>query len=158
MHWNNIESISLLVSQTVGFAVSAGITPVLGSTLWDSGSWTNGTDAVGTVPSSTNLVGNAGFVNPLRGDYHIVLTSESLDAGVHKSVATDTDGDWRPADQEDDIGADESWRRVFRPVSRATTKLRSRPYPSLSTSRACQGLPCLQVDQLHGLFYHLAQT
>ena len=49
------------------------------------------------------------FVRPASGNYHLQPGSAAIDAGVGSAVATDLDGQPRPAGAGPDLGADESW-------------------------------------------------
>lgn len=107
---------TILVSHTVGIYATAGNTATTEATLWGSGAWANGTDAVGLVISSANVSGLPAFIDPEAGNYHIGPTSEAIDAGVNADISADIDGEPRPAAGGYDIGADEFWRRLYLPL------------------------------------------
>ena len=58
-----------------------------------------------------------GFVAPSAWDYHLAADSAAIDRGVGDSgIATDIDGQARPAGDGYDLGADEYWNRVYLPL------------------------------------------
>jgi parallel beta-helix repeat protein len=107
---------TILVSQTVGVEAGTGNTVTLEATLWGSGAWANGTDALGLVISSTNVSGDPGFVDPQRWDYHIQSSSDAVDAGTDAGIGVDIDEELRPAGAGPEIGADELWQYVHLPL------------------------------------------
>ncbi|MFW6135644.1 MAG: right-handed parallel beta-helix repeat-containing protein [Chloroflexota bacterium] len=108
---------TILVSETVGVRAADNNTVTLEATLWGSGAWANGTDAIGPVISSTNVTGDPAFVNPDGGDYHIQPSSDAIDTGIDAGVSVDLDGESRPAGAGYDLGADELWRHVYLPLT-----------------------------------------
>lgn len=54
-----------------------------------------------------NIAGEAGLADIALRDYHLLDTSEAIDAGEESEVAYDIDGNSRSADGTPDIGADE---------------------------------------------------
>jgi len=107
---NVILTNTILVSHTIGIAVTAESTATLEGTLWGSGSWANNTDwgGDGTIVTGTvNVWGDPAFVDPDGGNYHIGPGSAAIDAGVNAGVTEDIDGDTRPQESGYDIGADE---------------------------------------------------
>jgi uncharacterized repeat protein (TIGR01451 family) len=106
---------TIMVSHTVGVYVDvmyewqSGVR--MKATLWGDGAWANETDlfcllgecSIGAV----NVWGEPDFVDPDSGDYHIALGSAALDAGLDAGIASDIDGEPRPAALGFDIGADE---------------------------------------------------
>jgi len=91
---------TILVSHTVGVAVTQGNTATLNATLWHI----NGTDYSGNVIHVNDRSGDPDF-DP--DGYHLPPISAAIDAGVDAGVTTDIDGDARPQGQGHDIGADE---------------------------------------------------
>lgn len=103
---------TILVGHSVGITVSAGNTATLAATLWGSGDWANDTDwaGPGTMYTGTvNVRGDPAFKDPGSANYHIALRSAAINAGLDATVATDIDGEPRPAGAGYDIGADEWW-------------------------------------------------
>ncbi len=96
---------TLLVSHTVGISATAGSRATLEGTLWGNGIDWVGDGAIFT--STVNIWGDAAFVNPDGGDYHIGPDSAARNAGVNAGVTTDIDGETRPKESGYDIGADE---------------------------------------------------
>jgi fibronectin-binding autotransporter adhesin len=96
---------TILVSHTVGVAVTAGNTASLEATLWGNDTDWAGAGAIYT--GTVNVWGDPAFADPGAGDYHIGPGSVAVDAGVSAGVTTDIDGDPRPMDAGYDIGADE---------------------------------------------------
>ena len=97
-----------------GIYVNTGSTAVLDTTLWDKipiGVEANGP---GTIVSSTNLYGNAGFVGPT---YHLGTGSPAIDQGANAGVTIDIDGEARPNGPKPDIGADEFYCHALTGVS-----------------------------------------
>jgi predicted outer membrane repeat protein len=104
---------TILVDHDVGISVTAGCTATLEATLWGNNiDWAGG----GTIVTGTvNVWGDADFLDPEAGDYHIGAGSAALDVGVDAGVATDIDGDPRPLGAGYDLGADEaSWEPIWR--------------------------------------------
>ena len=60
--------------------------------------------------------GDPAFVDPANDDYHLGSGSAAIDAGVDAGVASDIDGDPRPAGIGYDIGADEFAVHVYLPL------------------------------------------
>lgn len=103
---------TILVSHTVGIAVTAGNTATLAATLWGSGDWANrhdwdGAGVIVTDTTKRNYWGDPAFVNPGLGNYNIGPTSAAIDRGVDAGVTTDMDGQVRPWGMSPDLGADE---------------------------------------------------
>ncbi len=102
---------TIIVSHTVGVTVTAGSTATLEGTLWGIGAWANAIDWGGggaLVTGTVNVWGYPGFVDPDGWDYHVVSSSDAVDAGVPTGVDSDIDGQPRPYGGGDyDIGADE---------------------------------------------------
>jgi len=107
---------TILVSHAVGIFVEAGNTATLTATLWGTGTWTNGVDWDGEgeiFTGTVNVWGDPAFVDPGRGDYHILPGSKAINTGVFAGITTDIDGHSRPAGGDYggsaavDIGADE---------------------------------------------------
>jgi hypothetical protein len=99
---------TIMVNQTVGVFVQSG-TASLEATFWGSGAWANdaNTGGPGTINLGTiTYQGDPGFVDPEDDDYHITENSPVIDKGIDTWIATDMDGQSRPAG-ETDIGADE---------------------------------------------------
>ncbi len=96
---------TILVSHTVGIAVSGSNTTTLEATLW----YDNGADwgGEGTINHTDDHDGDPAFVAPDAGDYHIGPGSAAIDEGVCAGVTTDIDGHPRPSGLGCDIGADE---------------------------------------------------
>ncbi|MGA9351436.1 MAG: choice-of-anchor Q domain-containing protein [Anaerolineae bacterium] len=97
---------TILVSHTVGIAVTVGNTATLEATLWHN----NGSDTGGggTILTGTvNVYNDPVFADPSAWDYHLTAVSPAIDAGVDAGVTTDIDGDARPQGAGYDIGADE---------------------------------------------------
>ncbi len=83
----------------------------LDSTLWGAGDWANGEDWAAmsseVVTETASIWGDPAFVDPVFGNYHILLASAAVDVGVDAGVTVDIDGDPRPSGAGFDIGADE---------------------------------------------------
>jgi len=97
---------TILVSHTVGIAVTTASTATLEGTLW----YGNEQDTAGggaIVTGTVNVHGDPAFVDAQAGDYHIRHVSAAIDAGVDAGVTEDIDGDARPQGAGYDIGADE---------------------------------------------------
>lgn len=75
-------------------------TATMDHTLWDG----NGTDIVGAVSASNDVIGAAAFA---VDGYHLTHLSAAIDAGVDATLTTDLDGQPRPMRDTFDIGADE---------------------------------------------------
>ena len=100
---------SIVADQEVGIYIESGSASIE-STLWGSGTWANDADTGGggTIETGTNNYYAAPvFIKPVNRDYHISRTSPAVDKGVDTWIATDMDGDSRPAGAAD-IGADEN--------------------------------------------------
>jgi uncharacterized repeat protein (TIGR01451 family) len=100
---------TILVGHEVGVQVASGNTVNLEATLWGSGSWINDDDwdGAGTVNHTLDYWDDPGFADGDAGDYHIIQTSATIDAGVDAGVLTDVDGEPRPAGFGFELGADE---------------------------------------------------
>jgi parallel beta-helix repeat protein len=110
---------TILVSHTVGLAVTAGNTATLEATLWGDGAWANGTDWGGEgtiITGAVNVWGDPAFADPDAGDYHIGPGSAAIDTGVDVGVTTDMDGHPRPIGDGFDIGADEYAAVLYFPL------------------------------------------
>ncbi len=97
---------TILVSHTVGIAVTYHNSATLKATLWD-----NDTDWTGNgilITDGPNWWGDPDFLAPLAGDYHIGPNSMALDRGIAAGVETDIDGDPRPLGPGYDLGMDEA--------------------------------------------------
>lgn len=74
--------------------------------LWhDLTAETSGTGI--TVNPANDQVGDPAFLNAAVNDYHLLPASAAIDHGVTTDVATDIDGEPRPAGSAPDLGADE---------------------------------------------------
>ena len=98
---------TILADQIVGISVTGGNTVTVNGVLWH-----NVYDNVSQSPTATvNLQnqhwGNAAFVYPAGGDYHIDANSTAIDRGVNAGIGTDIDGESRPIGTGYDLGADE---------------------------------------------------
>jgi hypothetical protein len=105
---------TILVSQTIGVLVAEGNAAALEATMWGDGAWDNGTDWGGPgaiEPGTVNLWSEPGFVEPAEGNYHILPSSNAVDAGVEAGVTMDIDSEARPFNLAPDLGADE-WATV----------------------------------------------
>jgi predicted outer membrane repeat protein len=67
----------------------------------------NTSDAAGSVSNSDPVGGEPGFLDPEGGDYHLVLGSAGLDAGLDVGLGHDFEADLRHIGAGPDIGADE---------------------------------------------------
>ncbi len=108
---------TILVSHTVGIALSGVSTATLEATVWGSGAWGNAQDWSGSgaiFTGTINLWGDPQFNDPATGDYHINVGSAAINAGVDAGVLDDIDGDPRPSDLGYEIGADERPGAVLR--------------------------------------------
>lgn len=77
----------------------------------------NTTNIVGPVTSGgSSMVGDPKFVDPAGGDYHLLPSSDAIDAGVDAGVTKDLDGLPRPIGPDFDIGAYEFGYPVFLPI------------------------------------------
>jgi hypothetical protein len=66
----------------------------------------NTNNTAGAVTSGGNSFnGNPGFVNPAGGDYHLLSSSDAVDAGIDAGIYEDKDGNLRPVGVGFDIGA-----------------------------------------------------
>jgi hypothetical protein len=101
---------TIIVSHTNGISVTAGNTATLDGTFWGDGSWANAEDWMGAgmiFMGTVNVWGDPVFSNPDQGNYHLLSTSEAIDAGITVPLGDDFDGDSRPLEGGYDIGADE---------------------------------------------------
>jgi len=96
---------TILFSHTVGLTVNAGCTVTLEGTLWGNDvDW----DGSGVIMTGTaNFWGDAAFVDPGSGDYHLGANSAAVDVGIAAGVTVDIDGQPRPMGAGYDLGADE---------------------------------------------------
>lgn len=62
------------------------------------------------------MTGNPKFVNPALDNEHLQLGSAALNTGVNAGVATDFDGQPRPAGPGFDIGYDEFYFNLYLPL------------------------------------------
>jgi parallel beta-helix repeat protein len=101
---------TILVSQTVGIAVTAGSTATLDGVLWYSNTTAN-VGGTGTVAVTHAITGAPAFA---ADGYHLTASSAAIDGGVSAGVATDLDGEARPIGPRPDLGADEfpAWLSV----------------------------------------------
>ncbi len=102
---------NLIYSHTAGLIVAAGSTATLYNTLFYGQSEKN-TGGEGVIVNHHSITGR----NPLLdADYHLLVGSPAIDAGVALSwVTEDIDGDPRPFGPAPDIGADEFVGTVYR--------------------------------------------
>ena len=101
---------NILVSHTVGITLAGSSGNVFAD---HSLFWANDDDGT----RGTNAVdGDPAFVDPASDDYHLGSGSAAIDAGVDAGVASDIDGDPRPAGTGYDIGADEFAVHVYLPL------------------------------------------
>jgi putative cofactor-binding repeat protein len=93
---------TVIVSHTVGIAVTEGSTATLNGTLWhaNTASWS------GNVNHANDRSGDPAFA---ADGYHLTSASMAIDRGVTPAaeVTTDVDGDTRPQGGGYDLGADE---------------------------------------------------
>ena len=105
---------TILVSHTLGIAVSAGNTATLEATFWGGGDWANDVDwdGEGLIEiGATNIVGDPAFTCTGGGcpePYRLSPESDALDEGVATGIRTDIDVQPRPYGVPD-LGADEYW-------------------------------------------------
>jgi predicted outer membrane repeat protein len=95
---------SIIASHSIGIVKTNG-------TAWQDYNLFYGvtTPISGTVNGgANNASGNPNFISPADGNYHLQPLSAAIDQGVDVGVATDFDGDTRPALNGFDIGYDES--------------------------------------------------
>jgi hypothetical protein len=64
--------------------------------------------ATGSTSFSHSVFGTAGFIDPAGRNYHISFNSAARTAGGATLLSDDFDGDPRPLDGINDIGADET--------------------------------------------------
>ncbi|TET55345.1 MAG: right-handed parallel beta-helix repeat-containing protein [Anaerolineales bacterium] len=106
---------TIIASHTVGVRTATGGVVTLTATLWGGAAWANGSDVSGTgIVSGTNYFGDPAFVDPDNDDYHISAGSPAMNVGVNAGIATDIDGEIRLGTP--DLGADETWYRVYLPL------------------------------------------
>jgi uncharacterized repeat protein (TIGR01451 family) len=98
---------TILVSQSVGIAVTGGNTATVNGILWYNTPITISQSPTATVSVQNQLTDDPAFVDPDGGDYHIGASSPARDAGVDSGVSMDIDGQWRPMGLHYDLGADE---------------------------------------------------
>jgi len=93
---------TILVSHTVGIAVTAGNMAMLESTLWygNAGNWSGG----GDIAHLNDHDGDPAFA---ADGYHLTAASAAISKGVDAEVSVDIDGEARPWGGGFDIGADE---------------------------------------------------
>jgi hypothetical protein len=66
---------------------------------------------VGSITHTHDLTSTPGFMNPDLGDYHLGVSSDARDQGIHTISTTDLDNQPRPDPDTGipDLGADEYW-------------------------------------------------
>jgi hypothetical protein len=102
-------------------------------TLFDD----NTTNYSSGVASSHEFHGDAAFVAPETGDYHLLSGSRAIDSGTDAGVVEDIDGDPRPLVAGYDIGADE-WdpsRPTPTPTTTPTATPTRTPTPTATSTR-----------------------
>ncbi len=101
---------SIIANHPVGFITTNISSPsiTLSNNLFSNNA-TEVSDLGGDINSEINsFTGDADFINPASGDYHIGSNSDAIDMGASSSIATDIDNESRPRGNAPDIGADET--------------------------------------------------
>jgi hypothetical protein len=107
---------TILVSHSVGISVTDCNTVTVNGILWHNTPVAVSQSPLATVAVQNQLTGDPAFA---ADGYHLTAGSAAIDKGVDAGVATDIDGDSRPAPAgtRPDLGADEiSQRRVYLPL------------------------------------------
>ena len=107
---------TILVSHSVGISVTGGNTVTVNGILWHNTPVTVSQSPTATVAVQNQLMGDPAFA---PDGYHLTVGSAAVDKGVDAGVATDIDGDSRPAPAgtHPDLGADEiNQQRVYLPL------------------------------------------
>ncbi len=76
----------------------------------------NVTNTVGVTMGAHSLSGDPRFVDPAHDDYHVMIDSPAIDAGIDAGIYTDLDGNPRPQGEGFDIGAYERYRNLPTPT------------------------------------------
>ncbi|MBN2148028.1 MAG: right-handed parallel beta-helix repeat-containing protein [Anaerolineales bacterium] len=90
--------------------------------IWDSNGFADNDEnyAPGLSPGAHDVIGGASFLDRAGGDYHIRLASGVAGVGIDLGLATDFDGETRPAPSGSlpDLGADEIpyWLNALLPL------------------------------------------
>ncbi|MGD2048736.1 MAG: choice-of-anchor Q domain-containing protein, partial [Chloroflexota bacterium] len=94
---------TILADHVIGLHVAGGFV-TLNSNLFHD----NGLDTEGSIVLDVNhLVGDPKFTNPIGDNYHLQPGSAAINSGIDAGVASDVDGQPRPALGGFDIGFDE---------------------------------------------------
>ncbi len=92
---------SIIVSQDIGLAVTAGHTAQVNGVLWFGNTHNYGGE--GAVTATNEYTGSPAFSNPGAGDYHLTAASAAINRGVADGVLKDLYGN--PRDAVPDLGA-----------------------------------------------------
>jgi hypothetical protein len=104
---------TVLVSHGVGISITSGNTVTVDAVLWHSTPVTISYSADASVTVHNQCKGAPAFA---ADGYHLTRGSAAVDRGVNAGVATDIDGEPRPAGANPDLGADELWYKTYLPV------------------------------------------
>jgi hypothetical protein len=92
---------SIIVSQDIGLAVTAGHEVQVNGVLWFGNTVNYG--GGGVITATHQYTGSPAFLDPSTGDYHLTASSAGINRGVADSVLIDLDGN--PRDAAPDLGA-----------------------------------------------------
>ena len=133
---------TILSGYEQGLVTLANGTIVADGLLWDDTAVPTQT-VTGAITVNNAYVGNAAFVDPTAGDYHLSAASEAIDRGVSNLPSMDFEGDPRPVGSLSDLGYDE-----FDPlVSIVVTKTVG------TVAGSCANTSSLTVDANTAVYY-----
>jgi hypothetical protein len=104
---------TILVSHSVGVSVTGSSTVTVNGILWYSTPITVSHSPSAVVTVQNQYPGDPAFA---PDGYHLTSGSAAIDKGVDAGVATDIDGEPRPASVGYDLGADEIWYNIYLPL------------------------------------------